>query len=68
VITQETGFTAHYGGKEGLLAFSAMEEITEAAAAIRADYKKHSRAALEIAREVFEAEKVLGSLLDRAGV
>ena len=68
VITQETGFTAHYGGKEGLLAFSTMEEITEAVAAIRADYKKHSRAALEIAREVFEAEKVLASLLDRAGV
>ncbi len=68
VITQETGFTAHYGGKEGLLTFSTMEEIVDAVAAIRADYKKHSRAALEIAREVFEAEKVLKSLLERAGV
>jgi len=68
VITQETGFTAHYGGKEGLLAFSTMEEIVDAVAAIRADYKKHSRAALEIAREFFEAEKVLASLLERAGV
>ena len=68
VITQETGFTAHYGGKEGLIAFSSMEEIVEGVAAIRADYKKHSRAALEIAREFFEAEKVLKSLLDRAGV
>jgi hypothetical protein len=45
-----------------------MEEIAEAVAAIRADYKKHSRAALAIAREVFEAEKVLASLLDQAGV
>jgi len=68
VITQETGFAAHYGGKEGLLAFSTMEEIVDATAAIRADYKKHSRAALAIAREVFEAEKVLASLLDQAGV
>jgi hypothetical protein len=68
VITQETGFTSHYGGKEGLLSFSSMEEITDAVASIRADYKKHSRAALAIAREVFEAEKVLASLLDRAGV
>jgi len=67
VITQETGFTAHYGGKGGLFSFSSMEEIIEAVAAIRADYKKHSRAALDIAREVFEAEKVLASLLDRAG-
>jgi hypothetical protein len=68
VITQETGFTAHCGGKEGLFAFSTMEEIVEAVASIRADYGKHSRAALEIAREVFEAEKVLASLLERAGV
>ena len=68
VITQETGFTAHYGGKVGLLAFSSMEEIVEGVASIRADYKKHSRAALEIAREIFEAEKVLESLLLRAGV
>jgi hypothetical protein len=35
---------------------------------INADYKKHSKAAARIAKEVFEAEKVLGSLLDRAGV
>ena len=68
VITQETGFTAHYGGKEGLLAFSTMEEITGAVASIRDDYKKHSRAAIAIAREVFEAEKVLASLLERASV
>jgi hypothetical protein len=68
VITQETGFTAHYGGKEGLFAFSSMAEIVEAAAAIRDDYARHSNAALEIAREVFEAEKVLASLLERASV
>ena len=68
MITQETGFTAHYGGKGGLFSLSSMEEIIEAVAAICADYKKHSRAALAIAREVFEAEKVLASLLDRAGV
>jgi hypothetical protein len=68
VLTQETGFTAHYGGKEGLIAFSSMEEIVEGVAAIRVDYKKHSRAALKIAREFFEAEIVLKSLLDRAGV
>jgi hypothetical protein len=45
-----------------------MEEIVDAVASIRADYKKHSQAALSIAREIFEAEKVLKSLLDRAGV
>ena len=68
VITQETGFSKFYGRGEGLIGFSALEEIVEAVRSIRADYKKHSRAALEIAREFFEAEKVLKSLLDRAGI
>ncbi|MDD5349885.1 MAG: hypothetical protein PHQ12_06715 [Chthoniobacteraceae bacterium] len=67
-ITQETGFTKFYGGKEGLLSFQTMEEITEGVRAINADYARHSRAALEIAKEVFEAEKVLADLLRRAGI
>jgi hypothetical protein len=45
-----------------------MDEIVEAVASIRLDYERHSRAALTIAREIFEAEKVLASLLERAGV
>jgi hypothetical protein len=68
VITQETGFTRHYGGNDGLFSFSTMGEIVEAVAAISLDYKRHSRAALAIAQEFFEAEKVLESLLERAGV
>jgi hypothetical protein len=68
VITQETGFTRHYGGEKGLFAFSDLDGVREASAAIRADYAMHSRAAYEIAREFFEAEKVLGSLLERAGI
>jgi hypothetical protein len=68
VITQETGFTEYYGGREGLLSFRSMDDVVAAAAAIRSDYARHSRAALEIARDCFEAEKVLGSLLDRAGL
>ena len=68
VITQETGFTRHYGGDKGLLAFSDLDEVREAVAAIKADYAAHSRAAYDIAREFFEAEKVLASLLERAGI
>jgi hypothetical protein len=67
-ITQETGFTKHYGGKRGLFAFSTLDEIAEAIKEINADYATHSRAAYEIAREYFEAEKVLASLIDRAGI
>ena len=68
VITQETGFTRYYGGEAGLLAFKSLGDIVEAARMITADPKKHSQAAREIAREAFEAEKVLASLLERAGI
>lgn len=68
VITQETGFTEFYGGSEGLLAFNTMDDIVCAVESVRADYTRHSRAAAEISREYFEAEKVLSSLLERAEV
>ena len=67
-ITQETGFTRHYGENRGLFAFRTLDEIPEAVRAINADYPAHCRAAYEVAAEYFEATKVLASLLDRAGV
>jgi hypothetical protein len=68
VITQETGFTKTYGGKTGLLSFRSLGEIVDAVKAINSDYPKHSRAAYDLAREFFESEKVLKSILDRAGI
>ena len=68
VIMQETGFTENYGADAGLLAFRSLGEIAEAVKMIKADYSKHSGAARQIAREIFEAEKVVKSLLDRAGI
>ena len=68
VITQETGFTKNYGGKKGLLSFRTVDEVADAVKRINADYAKHSRAARDVAREVFEAESVLESVLDRAGI
>ena len=68
VITQQTGFTDHYGNDGGLFAFRSLGEIAEAVGEINADYKKHSRAARALACEVFEAEKVLYDLLTRAGI
>ena len=68
VIIQETGFSENYGNAGGLFAFSSLDEIVESVKTINADYKKHSRAAQSLARDVFEAEKVLASLLERAGI
>lgn len=68
VITQETGFSGIYGNEAGLFGFRSLGEIAEAAREIKRDYKRHSRAAREIACEFFEAETVVGFLLERAGV
>ncbi|MEP7071465.1 MAG: hypothetical protein ABI839_03690 [Verrucomicrobiota bacterium] len=68
VITQDTGFVRNYGGSGGLFGFSRLGEISEAVRAINADYRKHSRAAAALARELFDAETVLRSVLERAGI
>ena len=68
VIMQQTGFTKHYGGTAGVFAFTSLGEVVDAVQMIKADYAMHSRAARQIAREIFDAEKVLSSLLERAGI
>jgi hypothetical protein len=69
VIIQETGFTKAFGAhRHGLIAFRSLGEIAEAVKEINADYTRHSLAAREIASQFFEAEKVLRSLLERAGI
>jgi hypothetical protein len=68
VITQETGFSKTIPTGRGLFAFLSMDDVLAAVDAIESDYAAHSRAALEIAREYFGAEKVLASLLERAGL
>ncbi len=68
VITQETGFTKLYGDCGGLFGFRKLSEIAEAVREINSDYRQHSQAARAIAKEIFEAEKVIASLLDRAEI
>lgn len=68
VITQETGFSKFLPTGKGLFAFRTMEEILAAVDAIESDYEGNCRAAREIAAEHFAAEKVLSSLLSRAGL
>jgi hypothetical protein len=68
VITQETGFSNHLPTGAGLFGFKTMEDILAAIEKIEADYEKASRAASEIAEQFFDAEKVLRSLLTRAGL
>jgi hypothetical protein len=68
VITQETGFSKLYGGSQGLFGFKTMEDILVAVDAIQSDYEGNCRAARELAAEFFAAEKVVESLMQRAGL
>jgi hypothetical protein len=68
VITQETGFSKFLPTGRGLFAFSSMDDILAAVDAIESDYAGHCKAAAEIAAEYFQAEKVIGRLMDRAGL
>lgn len=68
VITQETGFSKFLPTGRGLFGFSNLEEVLAAVDEIGRDYDLHCRAARDIAAEYFGAEKVLASLMERAGL
>lgn len=66
VITQETGFSKFLPAGKGLFSFRTMEDVLAAVDEIESDYEGNCRAAQEIASEYFSAEKVVGSLMNRA--
>jgi len=68
VITQDTAFGKFLPTGRGLFAFQTMDDILAAVDAIESDYGTHCRAAREIAAEYFAADKVVASLMDRAGL
>jgi hypothetical protein len=68
VVTQETGCSNILPIGRGLFTWAAMQDILAALEAIEADYEENSRAARDIAAEYFAAEKVIGSLMERAGL
>ncbi|NLI83474.1 MAG: hypothetical protein GX443_17610 [Deltaproteobacteria bacterium] len=68
VITQETGFSKFLPTGKGLFGFRTMEDILTAVDTIESDYEGSCKAAREIAAEYFAAEKVLASLMERAGL
>lgn len=68
VITQETGFSKYIPTGKGLFAFETIDDILAAVDAIQTDYSGNCKLAKELAAEYFATEKVLGSLLQRAGL
>lgn len=68
VVTMSTGFDRLYPVSQGLFQFATHEGAGAAIEAIAGDYRHHSRAAREIAREHFDGERVVGKLLAEAGL
>ena len=68
VITEDTGFGRFIPTGRGLFAFSTMADVLAAVDAIESDFEGHSRAAREIAETYFGAERVVESLMSRAGL
>jgi hypothetical protein len=65
-LVQDTGWTGHLPSGEGLLAFSTPEQAIAGIERINLDYDRHARHAVEIAREHFDASRVLPKLLETA--
>src|SRR5205085_7767884 len=58
-VVQDTGWTAHLPSGNGLLSFSTPEEALAGIDAINSDYARHAGSAIDIAREHFDAKRVL---------
>jgi hypothetical protein len=68
VITMRTGFSKFYPTGRGLFEFMTEDEALAGIDAICSDYRGHSRAAREIAREHFAADRVLSALMAATGL
>ncbi len=68
VINQDTAFGSYLPTGKGLFAFQTIDDILAALDEIETDYEGNCRAARDIAVEHFAAEKVLASVMQRAGL
>jgi len=69
VVVQDTGFRNTVGRPQrGLHVFRSFDEAVGSTQAIAGDYEVESKAASNVAHEVFEAERVLGSMMSTIGL
>jgi len=66
-LVQDTGWSAHLPAGDGLLAFSSPDEALAGIERINSAYPRHAERAREIAREHFDAGRILTGLLDTCG-
>jgi len=65
-VLQDTGWSNVYPTGHGLFAFRTLDEAVTGIDAINADYAAHSRAARELAEQMFDARRVLADLIAKA--
>jgi len=65
-VVQDTGPSRFLPYSEGLFRFRTLEEAARALTAVESDYERHCRLARELAEEHFDAQKVVGGVLERA--
>ena len=63
VLAEETGFSERIPTGRGLLTFRDMDEAIAGVAEIDTNYNRHSRAAREIAADLFDSRKCLEAML-----
>jgi hypothetical protein len=66
VVVQHTGPSRFLPDSEGLFRFRNLEDAARALRAVESDYERHCLLARELAEEHFDAQKVVGAVLERA--
>jgi glycosyltransferase involved in cell wall biosynthesis len=64
VVAQDTGLDGLYPLGEGLVTFRTVDEAAAAVREIAGDYRRHARAARELAEAYFDSDLVLANLVD----
>ncbi len=68
VVTQFTGFEESIPTGVGLLGFDDATSAVQALCEVNSDYPRHARAAREIAREYFDADRLLDEIAEVIGL
>ncbi len=68
VVLQSTGFEDVLPVGEGVFAVGNVDEAAAAIAEVRGDYERHQAAARELAREFFDAKRLLARMLEESGL
>jgi hypothetical protein len=68
VIMQDTAFSQHIPTGLGLIGYTDADEAVAAIDSVAIDYDRHAEAARELARDVFDAQAVLGEMMRIAGL